>query len=173
MTTQTLTQKPASNRLSTQDDKRLLSSKIKKGMPLYRYKGLKESSMEDIYSCAYNLYTSKKYEQALNLFRGMAVYNHIDKRVWMGIGACNQILQQYNKAIAAYFYATLLDADDPLPLFYSVECHLALKNYPQALAALEVIKHILEEKPECKVSRERAEEMRGMIEQGMQENHKK
>ena len=173
MSKNTSDQNITSNIPSAQDGKRLLSSKIKKATPLYRHKGIKESSLEDIYSCAYNLYNSKKYEQALKLFQGMAVYNHIDKRFWMGIGACNQMLQQYSNAIPAYFYATILDPDDPLPLFYSVECHLALKNYPQACAALEAIKPILEDKPECKISRARAEEMRDMIEQGMQKNHKK
>ena len=173
MSNNTRAQSISSNTSLAQDGKRLLSAKIKKATPLYRHKSIKESSMEDIYSCAYNLYNSKKYEQALILFQGMAIYNHIDKRAWMGVGACNQMLQQYNKAIPAYFYTTLLDPDDPLPLFYSVECHLALKNYPQARAALEAIKPILEDKPECKISRTRAEEMRDIIEQGIQKNHKK
>ncbi|HLB33873.1 MAG: CesD/SycD/LcrH family type III secretion system chaperone [Verrucomicrobia bacterium RIFCSPHIGHO2_12_FULL_41_10] len=156
-----------------QEIAKLVVSIIKKGIPISRYKGITKAQMDVIYNQSYNLYTAKKYEEAGNLFRWMALNHHIDKRAWMGIGACNQMLKQYNEAIAAYSYAAILDVDDPLAAYHSIDCHLALKNYPQALSALEAVILLSADKPEYAAIKKRSEGMRDTLEKIIQESHGK
>ena len=49
------------------------------------------------------------------------------------------MLGRYNNAIMSYSFASLIDIQDPLPIFHSIECYVALKRYSEALSALDAL----------------------------------
>ena len=163
-------QKSKTSTPNQQDITNLIISILGKGVPLYRYKGLTKKNMEAIYGKAYNFYAAKKYAKAKPLFQAMTLYNHGDKRGWMGAGACNQMLKRYQQALAAYDYAATLDNADPLPALHSIECHLALKDYAKALHSLEVVILLSGDQPEFADIKQRSEGMRDVLQKGMKEN---
>lgn len=120
---------------------------VTKGIPLYVSYGLTKQHLEALYETGYNLYAEKKYIKALGVFSNMTLLNHFDKRGWMGSAACHQLLQQYEDAITSYSYASRIDIQDPLPIFRTIECYIALKKYDEILSALEVIKPLVKDNP--------------------------
>lgn len=112
---------------------------LTKGVPLYITRGLTKQDLDALYIIAYNLYSEGKYQKAVQVFETMTFYNHFDKRGWIGTAACYQVLGRYNDAILCYSFASLIDVQDPLPVFHSIECYVALKRYSEALAALDAI----------------------------------
>ena len=121
---------------------------LTKGVPLYVTRGLAKQDLDALYVTAYNLYSDKKYKEALPIFEAMTFYNHFDKRGWLGSAACCQVLCRYEDALSCYSSVALLDGNDPLPLFHSVECYFALKKYPEALSALEAVLLLTKKNPE-------------------------
>lgn len=112
---------------------------LKDGVPLYLSRGVSEKDLDALYVMAYNLYAEKKYQEALQIFQAIVFYNHFDKRGWIGTGACCQLLHRYRDAISSYAYASLINSEDPLPLFHAIECYIALKSYDEARSAIEAM----------------------------------
>ncbi len=117
----------------------LFNPLLTEGVPLYLTRGLTNQDLDALYVIAYNLYAEKKYQAALQIFQGMLFYNHFDKRGWLGTAACLQMLKRYQDAILSYSYVSLLDSEDLLSLFHSIECYIALERYADADSALEVL----------------------------------
>lgn len=95
-------------------------------------KDMDDNTMEAIYQVAYNLYQYGKYDEAIKIFRFLGFFDHYNKKYFMGLGACLQMLKQYKEAIDAYSFAALLDINDPKPPLYAGECHLVLGNLDEA-----------------------------------------
>ncbi len=112
---------------------------LTQGVPFYLTRGLSKEDLDALYVIAYNLYSEKKYQEAVQIFETITFYNHFDRRGWTGAAACYQMLGRYSDAIVAYSSSSLIDVQDPLPIFHSVECYIALKRYSEALSALEAI----------------------------------
>lgn len=108
---------------------------IKKGGTFQEVKGLDEATMETTYAVAYNLYNSKKYEDAEKVFMFLSLMNHYEKKYFLGLGACRQVLKKNKEAIEAYIYASLLDLEDPMPPFYAASCHMAMGDKEAAIKA--------------------------------------
>ena len=145
---------------------------LKTGAPLYKAHGMSKQHMENLYTVAYNLYSAEKYKEAGKLFEAIAFYNHLDKKAWLGAAGSAEMLKDYDKALIAYSYVALLDDSDPLPALHAFDCHFALKNYPQALCALESVIAISSKKPEYADIKKRAEFLRNMLHTTIQESKK-
>jgi type III secretion system low calcium response chaperone LcrH/SycD len=121
---------------------------LTKGVPLYITQGLTKQDLNALYIIAYNLYSEKKYQKAVSIFETMSFYNHLDKRGWMGTAACYQMLGRYDDAVLCYSFASLLDVENPLPIFHSIECYIARRKYSEALSALGAILVLLKKTSE-------------------------
>lgn len=118
------------------------------GVPLYITRGVAKQDLDALYLIAYNLYSEKKYQEAAQIFETITFYNHFDRRGWIGTAACYQMLGHYDDAIQCYSSASLIDIEDPMPIFHSVECYVALNRYAEALSALEAILTLTKDKSE-------------------------
>jgi len=103
-----------------------------KGGSLRELKNIDDKTMEAIYYVAYNLYQNGKYDDALKVFKFLGLYDHLEKKYLMGIGGCQQMLQQYKDAINSYSLVALLDITNPLPPLHAAECYLALGDFENA-----------------------------------------
>ncbi len=116
-----------------------LLASIAKGTPLAKINKTSDKELSRYYSIAYNFYLSEKYDQAKEIFSYLCLNNHTDKKLWMGLAGCCQMLKQYPQALTTYAHIKLMDPSDPLPFFHAFTCYIELKKYPEALSALEAV----------------------------------
>ncbi len=100
-------------------------------------KDMSDDAMEAIYSVAYNLYQGGKYLEAQKVFQFLCFYDHFNRKYFLGLGACQQMLKQYDKAIEIFSFTTILDSDDPRPMLYIGDCHMAKGDKDSARIAYE------------------------------------
>ncbi|MCC5832829.1 MAG: SycD/LcrH family type III secretion system chaperone [Chlamydiales bacterium] len=109
-----------------------------KSETLQRAFGITDYEMEKLYEEAYELYEANAYQEALNLFRWLLLFNSYEAKYWMGFAAALQLLERYEKALHAYAVASLLDSKSPYPHFHAYECYILLNNRDDADKALKL-----------------------------------
>ncbi|WP_330926235.1 SycD/LcrH family type III secretion system chaperone [Candidatus Sororendozoicomonas aggregata] len=124
---------------------------------------MSDESMEAIYSVAYSLYQSGKYDEAVQIFQFLCFYDHFNKKYFLGLGACQQMLKKYSSAIEIFTLATVLDADDPRAMVYLGDCYLATDNREKAQEAYETAIEWAGSRTEYAGEKERAKTMLGNI----------
>lgn len=129
---------------------------LAKGRTVRELKGLSPEHMDAIYYVAYQQYQGGNYAPAEKVFRCLCFFDHLERKYWMGLGGCQQMLQQYEAAIESYTCAMLLDADDPLPPLHAADCHLALGQRAEAISGLTAALEWSGDRPEYRAVRARA-----------------
>lgn len=113
---------------------------IKDNATLKQLKGVTNAELEAVYSLAFGYYQTGKFNEALKLFQFLVLFDHLNKKYWMGLGAVQQVLKDFQGAIVSYGYSSFLDLKNPKPQFHAAECFLAMgdrRNAASALFALE------------------------------------
>lgn len=96
-----------------------------------------ETDMEAVYSMAYSFYKNGKHDKADSAFRFLCFYDHLNPRWWVGLGANKQMQNDYEGAVKAYAFATVLDVENPKPQLHAGYCLIMLGQYSEAIQALE------------------------------------
>ena len=113
---------------------------IKDNATLKQLKGVTNAELEAVYSLAFGYYQTGKFNEALKLFQFLVLFDHLNKKYWMGLRAVQQVLKDFQGAIVSYGYSSFLDLKNPKPQFHAAECFLAMgdrRNAASALFALE------------------------------------
>lgn len=118
--------------------------------------GVSDAMVEGIYGQAYRLYNTGKYTDAAQLFRTMVMMNPTEPRYAMGLAACSHMLKDYQRAIEQYTYASMLDADNPVPAYHTSDCCIQMGDQMSAIIALEMAIKRAGNKPEYAVLKDRA-----------------
>lgn len=113
---------------------------VQDGATVKELKGITNEEMEAVYSLAFNFYRTGKYDDAEKLFNFLALFDHLNAKYWMGVGAVRQVKKNYEGAVQAYGYASFLDLHNPKPQFHAAECYLAMGDKRNAASALEALK---------------------------------
>jgi len=98
--------------------------------------GLDDKQMDGLYAMGYNFYQAGKYDDALKIFRALCVFDQLEPKHWIGMGATLQMLKKYEDAANAYGFAAIMNCHDPRPSFHAAECYIALNDREKAEAAL-------------------------------------
>lgn len=130
-----------------------------KGGTFKDLKNMSEDAMESIYSVAYSLYHNSKYDESLKIFQFLCFYDHFNKKYFMGLGACQQMLKNYKSALEIFTFITVLDSTDPRSMLYLGDCHLALGENDKAKGSYELAISWAGENAEYDQERERATNM--------------
>ncbi|MBP5285878.1 MAG: SycD/LcrH family type III secretion system chaperone [Kiritimatiellae bacterium] len=112
---------------------------IEKGATLKRLKGVTNAELEAVYSLAFGYYRTGKYEEALKLFQFLVLFDHLNAKYWLGLGAVQQVLKDYHSAVASYGYCSFLKLDNPKPQLHAAECFLAMGDRRNAASSLEAL----------------------------------
>ena len=99
-------------------------------------KGITKAEMEAVYSVGFNMYRTGRYDDAEKIFRFLVLFDHLEPKYWMGVGAIQQVRKDYQGAIASYGYASFLNLKNPKPQLHAAECFLALGDKVNAASAL-------------------------------------
>jgi secretion system chaperone SscA len=103
---------------------------------------------EELYCCAYHFYENGKYAEAVDFFKILTQMDSESVSYWVGLGASQQMLKNYNEALLAYSTALILNQKDPIVYLYAANCCFALKHIAEGLKALDVAESIAADKPE-------------------------
>ncbi len=87
--------------------------------------GLDDKQMNGLYAMGYNFYQAGKYDDALKIFRALCLFDQLEPKHWIGMGATLQMLKMYEEAANAYGFAAIMDCHD-----------IALNDKEKAEAAL-------------------------------------
>ena len=115
------------------------AKKFLNGSTIKELKGIKNEELEAVYSLAFNFYRSGKYDEAGKLFDFLALFDHLNQKFWMGVGAVRQVKKDYAGAVQAYGYASFLDLANPKPQLHAAECFLAMGDKRNAASSLEAL----------------------------------
>ena len=99
-------------------------------------KGITKAEMEAVYSVGFNMYRTGRYDDAEKIFRFLVLFDHLEPKYWLGVGAVQQVRKDYQGAIASYGYASFLDLSNPKPQLHAAECFLALGDKVNAASSL-------------------------------------
>ncbi len=113
---------------------------IKDNATLKEIKGISNEELEAVYALAFGYYQTGRWDDAGKLFQFLVLFDHLNQKYWMGLGAVQQVKKDFKSAISSYAYASFLDLDNPKPQLHAAECYLALgdkTNAASALAALD------------------------------------
>lgn len=100
--------------------------------------GLDEDNLEAMYAAGYNYYNHGKYQEALDLFMALKRLNHFEAKYVMAIGACKQMLKDWQGAIDNYGLVLHMTPLNPVPAFHCAECLLQLKDVEGAKKAFQL-----------------------------------
>jgi len=109
---------------------------IEEGATLKEFKGISNAELEAVYSLAFGYYQTGKYDEAFKLFQFLVLFDHLNPKFWIGVGAVQQVRKDFKSAIASYCYASFLDLENPKPQLHAAECYLAIGDKENALSAL-------------------------------------
>lgn len=149
--------------LTDEQREQLLDDFLNKCGTLKDLRGISDESMEAIYAVAYHLYAAGNFKRALSLFEFLCFYDHFERKYWMALGACRQMLKQYKAAIGCYAYAAMLDVDDPQPHFNAGDCYMALGEKNPAKMAFQAVLSAANKDQKYKTMRERAQSLLDMM----------
>lgn len=103
--------------------------------------GIPQSTMDGIYSYAYEFYQQGKLKEAETFFRFLSIYDFYNTDYVMGLAAVYQLTKRYEKATELYALAFVLAKEDYRPLFHAGQCNLMIKK---ASAAIHCFESVLE-----------------------------
>ena len=112
---------------------------IERGATMKQLKGVSNEELEAVYSLAYGYYRTGKYDEALKLFQFLVLFDHLNAKFWMGLGAAQQVLKDYQNAVVSYGYCSFLKLDNPKPQLHAAECFLAMGDKRNAASSLEAL----------------------------------
>jgi type III secretion system low calcium response chaperone LcrH/SycD len=101
---------------------------LNKGMVPQDAVGISDTTTENLYNRAYQLYQGGKYTDALHHFRTLILMRATDMRFAFGLASCFHMLKTYEQAAEAYINCTLVDAKDPLPFYHASDCYIQMDN---------------------------------------------
>ncbi len=76
---------------------------IEKGLTTIReQKGISDEEMNAVYAVAHNFYMTGRYEDAETVFKFLVMFDHLNPKYWIGLGAVRQVQKRFKQAIEAY-----------------------------------------------------------------------
>ena len=116
----------------------LASNIMEKGMLPKDAMGLSQEMVDGLYSFAYRLYNTGKYDQAMQLFRLLIMLDPTMGKYMLGLAACFHMQKEYEEAATCYILCSLVDDKDPIPHYHTSDCYMQLGKNDLAIKALEV-----------------------------------
>ncbi len=112
---------------------------ITSGKPLKEILQLNDDVIEMVYTHAYFLYQSAKYQQASHVFWILNALSPEDVRFYIGIAACHHQQKKYLEAATVYILASVIDLDDPMPFYYLSDCQIEMGLFELAKESLQQV----------------------------------
>lgn len=147
----------------------IMDAVLKRGISPKVALKINDSTIEAIYSQAYNLYNQGKYKEASYIFRLLMLLDPTTAKHILGLAACMHRSKDYMNAANMYFLCAALDPTNPLPHYHSVDCYLQMEALPLAISSLETTIKVCGTQPQYAILKERAELLKSSLDQQQKE----
>lgn len=117
----------------------LLLGHLAQGGTIGDLRGLEPQHYEALYAIGHNHYELGQYDKAIEMFQFLVMMNPWDRRFPMALAAAYQVTGKFDKALGYYTMAVSLNMMDPVPMFHTAECMVALGHYGEAAEALSFV----------------------------------
>jgi len=91
---------------------------------------------DSLYHEAYHYYQNGRYEQSKSVFRFLTFFDLKNAKFWLGLGAADQMLKNYEEAIYSYKVALVLNENNPHVYFLIADCYIAQEKIDDAMHIL-------------------------------------
>lgn len=109
---------------------------------------ISSASVSVLYKLGKDLINTGKLRDARDLFLFSAIFAPDCPEIWLAMGMVEQLMQQFEQALAMYSQVILLDPECSISYLFSAECHLNLKDPVKAKDAFEIAKSHIQNLPE-------------------------
>lgn len=92
------------------------------------------------YLVAYHLSSENLHKEASNIFLFLSMLNPYVQDYWLGLGICEKMNDNNQKALSAFAMAALMNEADPVPHLNSAQCYLQNNDFENAQIELEEAK---------------------------------
>lgn len=124
---------------------------------------LTDADTEIVYSIAYNLAVQGHYGDALRRFSVLMLYRPTNVKYLKGWAVCNQMLENYDVAIANFAFAANIEPENPEHMLSIAECQIRKQDYAAAKESLGVVIRYCKAKGDLGQILERAEAMHALV----------
>ena len=97
---------------------------------------LSSQQISSLYAMGYHFYRNGKYEDAKPIFRLLSTVQADDRKHWLGLAGCYQMLKEYKAAIECYSVAAIQNPNDPYPHWHAAECFYRSNHKEKAFTTL-------------------------------------
>ena len=105
--------------------------------------GFSNETLLHVYDYGANLLEKGSIQDARVIFTFLTTLAPNVSSYWIGLGVCLQELNNQVDAIIAFGAANFLEPMDPAPLFYILECYVALKENDKAKLEVDELKKVI------------------------------
>ena len=121
------------------DIKDLAKKLFQDGATLGELKGVTRRELNAVYQMGLGFYKTGRFDDAEKVFTFLVMFDHLESKYWLALGAVQQVKKDFKGAVASYAYASFLDLENPKPQLHAAECYLALGDKANAASALEAL----------------------------------
>jgi type III secretion system low calcium response chaperone LcrH/SycD len=118
--------------------------------------GYSDEKIEALYGQAYRLYNTGKYQDAIQIFRMLIILNPPQGKYMLGLAACFHMLKDWENAIKVYTICSIVDSENPIPLFHASDCYIQMRDRASAIIALEMAIQRAKDKQEYQILKDRS-----------------
>jgi type III secretion system low calcium response chaperone LcrH/SycD len=115
----------------------LLMNVFEKGMTPQKAMGFDDNFMEYLYTCAYSMFQSGKYNEARELFLLLMKLNPGESKYAFSLGCCYKKQEKWHDAAIVFIGCYYREGHNPIPLYHAADCMIKLNSKRAAIMALE------------------------------------
>lgn len=111
---------------------------LSQGFCLQEIARISDETLQLLYLAAKSLYEHKRHKEARDAFAFLTLLNPGKFAFWLGLGDSEYMMHRYEQALVAYSFASHTNASDPVCHLYSCRCYEKIKDFDNALNALDL-----------------------------------
>lgn len=129
---------------------------LEKGQSLQELCGMSNKVLEAFYQTGKYIYEHQRYAEAADVFSVLTIFNSEEPVFWLGLGNSEYFCNKYEPALVAYAMVALTNPNDPFCHLYSSKCYEAIKDFDNAINALDLAIFVMGDNKEYKKLKEAA-----------------
>lgn len=127
--------------------------------------GISAQVVRALYRSGAEIYNEKRYQEAAAAFTVITLMEIPAHDAWIALGNSEYYCQHYQSALIAYAMAAWSDPSNPVSHFYSAHCYEALREYDNAINAVDIALFVLKDNPKYSDWEKKAKDLKQRLKQ--------
>ena len=95
------------------------------------------TSLIEAYKSAFALYEAGKFREAACVFTDLCSHAPYEYAFWKGLASSLLMEENFEPSLSAWGVCAILNEKDPYPHFHAAECLISIKQFADAIKALD------------------------------------